>query len=99
MTTPISPHGANFHSPPPPQNRRLAEFATFLGDYKVAMTVWDSLRKDGKGGAVGGHLLYLLVTLNDSNLLSPDINRQFSLFSWRPHPPSLAMQRKPYKVY
>ncbi|PFH54797.1 hypothetical protein AMATHDRAFT_135105 [Amanita thiersii Skay4041] len=37
--------------PPPSQQRRLAEFATILGDYKLAVTVWEALRKDGKGGA------------------------------------------------
>jgi len=63
MTTPISPYGTHFHSPPPPQNRRLAEFATFLGDYKVALTVWDSLRKEGKGGAVSCRLSCLVITL------------------------------------
>lgn len=38
---------------PPTQQRRLAEFATVLGDYKLAVTVWESLRKDSKGGSVG----------------------------------------------
>lgn len=33
------------------QQRRLAEFATVLGDYKLATGVWESLRKDGKAGA------------------------------------------------
>lgn len=80
MATPVSPYGVNFHSPPP-QNRRLAEFATFLGDYKLAMTVWDSLRKEGKGGAVGRRLSYLLMTPNGSDLLSPNTNRKSSLFS------------------
>ncbi|KAF8640579.1 hypothetical protein AX17_000241 [Amanita inopinata Kibby_2008] len=36
---------------PPSQQRRLAEFATILGDFKLAITVWEALRKDGKGGA------------------------------------------------
>ncbi|OJA16247.1 hypothetical protein AZE42_00079 [Rhizopogon vesiculosus] len=36
---------------PPSQQRRLAEFATILGDYKLAFGVWESLRKDGKGGS------------------------------------------------
>jgi len=67
MTAPHSPYGANFHSPPPPQGRRLAEFATFLGDYKLAMTVWDSLRKEGKGGAVGRRPSYRPMTLIDSD--------------------------------
>lgn len=39
-------------SSPPSQQRRLAEFATVLGDYKLAVTVWESLRKDLKGGSV-----------------------------------------------
>ncbi|KAJ7071158.1 ER-golgi trafficking TRAPP I complex 85 kDa subunit-domain-containing protein [Mycena amicta] len=36
---------------PPSQQRRLAEFATILGDFKLAVTVWESLRKDSKGGS------------------------------------------------
>ncbi|KAF9056514.1 ER-golgi trafficking TRAPP I complex 85 kDa subunit-domain-containing protein [Panaeolus papilionaceus] len=36
---------------PPSQQRRLAEFATILGDYKLAVTVWEALRKDSKGGS------------------------------------------------
>ncbi|KAG5220519.1 ER-golgi trafficking TRAPP complex-domain-containing [Salix suchowensis] len=34
------------------QQRRLAEFATILGDFKLAVNVWESLRKEGKGGSV-----------------------------------------------
>lgn len=34
-----------------PQHRRLAEFATCLGDIKLATSVWETLRKDGKSGA------------------------------------------------
>jgi hypothetical protein len=37
--------------PGPSQQRRLAEFATILGDLKVATAVWETLRKDGKGGS------------------------------------------------
>ncbi|CAA7259922.1 unnamed protein product [Cyclocybe aegerita] len=37
--------------PPPSQQRRLAEFATILGDYKLAITVWEALRKESKGGS------------------------------------------------
>lgn len=37
---------------PPSQLRRLAEFATILGDYKLAINVWESLRKENKGGSV-----------------------------------------------
>ncbi|TFK30788.1 hypothetical protein FA15DRAFT_662838 [Coprinopsis marcescibilis] len=33
------------------QPRRLAEFATILGDFKLAISVWDSLRKESKGGS------------------------------------------------
>ncbi|KAJ7900204.1 ER-golgi trafficking TRAPP I complex 85 kDa subunit-domain-containing protein [Mycena olivaceomarginata] len=36
---------------PPSQQRRLAEFATILGDFKLAVTVWEALRKEGKGGS------------------------------------------------
>ncbi|KAJ7169750.1 ER-golgi trafficking TRAPP I complex 85 kDa subunit-domain-containing protein [Mycena filopes] len=36
---------------PPSQQRRLAEFATVLGDFKLAVTVWETLRKEGKGGS------------------------------------------------
>lgn len=39
-------------SGPPPQQRRLAEFATFLGDIKLAISVWEALRKEGRGGSV-----------------------------------------------
>ena len=35
------------------QQRRLAEFATMLGDYKLAISVWEALRKEGRGGSVG----------------------------------------------
>jgi hypothetical protein len=31
----------------------LAEFATILGDLKLAVNVWETLKKDGKGGSVG----------------------------------------------
>ncbi|KAI0639808.1 ER-golgi trafficking TRAPP I complex 85 kDa subunit-domain-containing protein [Trametes polyzona] len=33
------------------QQRRLAEFATILGDYKLAISVWETLRKEGRGGS------------------------------------------------
>lgn len=36
----------------PSQQRRLAEFATILGDLKLAVTIWEALRKEGKGGSV-----------------------------------------------
>ncbi|KJA29295.1 hypothetical protein HYPSUDRAFT_176107 [Hypholoma sublateritium FD-334 SS-4] len=35
----------------PSQQRRLAEFSTILGDYKLAITVWEALRKESKGGS------------------------------------------------
>ncbi|PBK77412.1 hypothetical protein ARMSODRAFT_280722 [Armillaria solidipes] len=37
--------------PPLPQQRRLAEFATIIGDYKLAVNVWEALRKEGQGGS------------------------------------------------
>ncbi|KNZ75648.1 hypothetical protein J132_02422 [Termitomyces sp. J132] len=58
---------------PPSQQRRLAEFATILGDLKLAVTVWEALRKDGKGGS---DMLPLLLSpsptlsLHASNALS-----------------------------
>ncbi|KAJ7103664.1 ER-golgi trafficking TRAPP I complex 85 kDa subunit-domain-containing protein [Mycena belliarum] len=36
---------------PPSQQRRLAEFATILGDFKLAVTVWETMRKESKGGS------------------------------------------------
>ncbi|CAL1695522.1 unnamed protein product [Somion occarium] len=33
------------------QQRRLAEFATILGDFKLAVSVWEALRKESKGGS------------------------------------------------
>ncbi|KAI0778588.1 ER-golgi trafficking TRAPP I complex 85 kDa subunit-domain-containing protein [Trametes elegans] len=33
------------------QQRRLAEFSTILGDYKLAISVWETLRKEGRGGS------------------------------------------------
>jgi hypothetical protein len=38
---------------PPSQQRRLAEFASILCDLKLAVSVWEALNKDGKGGSVG----------------------------------------------
>ncbi|KAG6832288.1 hypothetical protein H0H92_003521 [Tricholoma furcatifolium] len=46
----VSTQGAISPSPPP-QQQRLAEFATILGDLKLAVAVWEALRKDGKGGS------------------------------------------------
>lgn len=31
------------------QQRRLAEFSTMLGDFKLAVNVWESLRKETRG--------------------------------------------------
>uniref|UniRef100_A0A0W0FGI2 Uncharacterized protein n=1 Tax=Moniliophthora roreri TaxID=221103 RepID=A0A0W0FGI2_MONRR len=45
------PAATNAQGPPPPQQRRLAEFATILHDLKLAVSVWESLRKEGKGGS------------------------------------------------
>ncbi|KAF8575503.1 hypothetical protein K439DRAFT_1419748 [Ramaria rubella] len=73
-TSPTSPSFAA----PPPQQRRLAEFATFLGDLKLAVSVWEALRKEGRGGsevlplllspspALGAHAIYALSILNAS---------------------------------
>ncbi|KAF8525181.1 ER-golgi trafficking TRAPP I complex 85 kDa subunit-domain-containing protein [Hysterangium stoloniferum] len=73
-----SPTSPAFGAAPPSQQRRLAEFATFLGDLKLAVSVWESLRKDGRGGsevlplllapspAVGAHANYALSTLQTS---------------------------------
>jgi hypothetical protein len=36
---------------PPAQQRRLAEFATILGDYKLATSIWELVRKEGRGGS------------------------------------------------
>ncbi|KAG8829564.1 hypothetical protein FRC17_006390 [Serendipita sp. 399] len=57
-STPITTQSPSFssassmaHSSAPPQTRRLAEFATFVGDYKLAVQALESLRKEGKGGS------------------------------------------------
>ena len=44
--------GTSVLTAPPSQLRRLAEFATILGDYKLATAIWESLRKENKGGSV-----------------------------------------------
>lgn len=51
--SPVSTPNSPFSNQPQtisPQ-RRLAEFATFLGDYKLAVPLWESIRKEGKGGS------------------------------------------------
>ncbi|KAG8986225.1 hypothetical protein FRB93_005483 [Tulasnella sp. JGI-2019a] len=55
-STPTSPHGngSNPFSNHPEalsQHRRLAEFSTFLGDVKFAVPLWETIRKEGKGGS------------------------------------------------
>ena len=51
-------------SGPSPQ-RRLAEFATILGDFKLAVTVWESMRKEGRGGSVGIRILSIYLEFTD----------------------------------
>lgn len=51
---------------PPSQQRRLAEFSTILGDFKLAVTVWESLRKENKGGS---DILPLLLSPSPTLLL------------------------------
>ncbi|KAI9460993.1 ER-golgi trafficking TRAPP I complex 85 kDa subunit-domain-containing protein [Lactarius psammicola] len=65
---------------PPNQQRRLAEFATILGDLKLATNVWEVLRKDGKSGsevlplllspspAVTFHVSHALSTITSSGI-------------------------------
>jgi len=53
-------------SAPPLQQRRLAEFATMLGDFKLAVAVWEALRKESKGGSVR-HVFYILSQLTCHN--------------------------------
>lgn len=43
------------------QHRRLAEFATILGDFKLAISIWETLRKESKGGAVSSWPLAIVV--------------------------------------
>ncbi|KAG8880663.1 hypothetical protein FRB97_000617 [Tulasnella sp. 331] len=56
-STPTSPNGTQSSSPfsnhpqALSQHRRLAEFSTFLGDYKFAIPLWETIRKEGKGGS------------------------------------------------
>ncbi|KAL1748561.1 ER-golgi trafficking TRAPP I complex 85 kDa subunit-domain-containing protein [Schizophyllum fasciatum] len=68
---------------PPPQPRRLAEFSTILGDFKLAVSVWEALRKDGKGG---WDMLPLLLT--PSPTLSAYASASLAALTSAPHPPS-----------
>ncbi len=45
------------------QQRRLAEFATILGDFKLAVGVWESVRKETKGasGSVSVNCRFMIV--------------------------------------
>jgi hypothetical protein len=61
----------------------LAEFATILGDFKLAVTVWETLRKEGKGGSVCASLLFAAILLIKA--------RKFCLFCYPLRPISLYM--------
>ncbi|KAJ3844312.1 ER-golgi trafficking TRAPP I complex 85 kDa subunit-domain-containing protein [Lentinula raphanica] len=50
-STYTAPGAAQPNTGSPSQQRRLAEFATVLGDFKLAVTVWETLSKEGKGGS------------------------------------------------
>jgi hypothetical protein len=52
---------------PPSQQRRLAEFSTILGDFKLAVMVWESLRKENKGGSVYCSVIPFSLVLNPNN--------------------------------
>jgi len=52
---------ANTSQSAAPQQRRLAEFATILGDIKLAISVWETLRKDNRGGSVSVKSLIMLM--------------------------------------
>ncbi|KAG6862432.1 hypothetical protein C0995_011872 [Termitomyces sp. Mi166 len=77
---------------PLPQQRRLAEFATILGDLKLAVTVWEALRKDGKGGS---DMLPMLLSpspalpLHAANALS---GMQLQVSDPRPHEQLVALK-------
>ncbi|KAL1737123.1 ER-golgi trafficking TRAPP I complex 85 kDa subunit-domain-containing protein [Schizophyllum commune] len=68
---------------PPPQPRRLAEFSTILGDFKLAVSVWEAMRKDGKGG---WDILPLL--LSPSPTLSAYASASLASLMNAPHSPS-----------
>ncbi|KAK0464963.1 ER-golgi trafficking TRAPP I complex 85 kDa subunit-domain-containing protein [Desarmillaria tabescens] len=75
--------------PPLPQQRRLAEFATIIGDYKLAVSVWEALRKEGQGGS---DILPLLLTPSPAIPLhaSTALN---SIHPSTPDPPASAQLR------
>jgi trafficking protein particle complex subunit 8 len=50
-TSPSTPNASGTNGAMSWQHRRLAEFATILGDYKLATSVWDSLRKESQSGS------------------------------------------------
>ncbi|KAJ1311731.1 hypothetical protein OPQ81_010201 [Rhizoctonia solani] len=63
-SSPSTPTPSSPSSPGPPttvQQRRLAEFATFLGDIKLATAVFDTLRKD-TSNTCAADVLPLLLT-------------------------------------
>ncbi|KAI0036617.1 ER-golgi trafficking TRAPP I complex 85 kDa subunit-domain-containing protein [Vararia minispora EC-137] len=49
-----------------PQQRRLAEFATILGDFKLAIPVWESARRESRGGS---EILPLLLSPTPATVL------------------------------
>ncbi|KAG8826095.1 hypothetical protein FRC19_009702 [Serendipita sp. 401] len=91
-STPITSQTPSFSSmqsatssSPPPQTRRLAELATFLGDYKLAVQALESLRKEGKGGSA---ILPLLLSPS-SSLISYAAQALAPVFAEEPSATSL----------
>ncbi|KAH7885908.1 ER-golgi trafficking TRAPP I complex 85 kDa subunit-domain-containing protein, partial [Phlebopus sp. FC_14] len=87
--------GSTVLIPPPSQQRRLAEFATILGDSRLAIGIWESLRKENKGGS---DILPLL--LSPSPTLTLHVSNALS--SLHPHapefPPQAQLQALTYAV-